>query len=789
MSDAEMLEKLESSFETLSKERNAIVVPLHDIVKKSGFAPNQAKKCEGLLRNSCLYKLDSKKEGILVNKKNFKPMEPTMQNQQPTNTPTKIHDRIERIINALAQGLYEKGDAVRLALLTAIAGESIFFLGKPGYAKSMIASRLQQAFKSNGGGEAKYFEYLMNQFSTPEDIFGPISLKALNGEGENKEEEYKRIIKNMLPEADIAFLDEIWKASAAIQNTLLTIINERKYRNGNKMIDVPLKALFAASNELPAKNRGLEALFDRFIMRLIVVPIQDEDEFFEMVDEPSSQEFKLPADVEPILVDEWNSWKEKIDEVALSPEAKAVISAIRKELIVRNDAMSEEDEQNGELFEVSDRRWKKIVRVLKTSAFLNGRDQIDLMDCQLIEYCIWSTDKQQKQTRDIVEKCIKQNGLESDAAINEINEQIEDFEKKINEIWFCKEDDKPLMYKMQDECMAYKIIHPQRIESYEEITPEYICESYKHTDSGYDRQGAYYDSKGIRLGDYDFYLKEGSVNLNGKYVNWIDGYRGISYSAEIAMKAGGLTQKEFSNIAQATLQKKFTMDFYNPIASWIASEVAKLKEKKNGNVIPFKTNLFANQEYNSVITAKIDEAIRELQDAGIALDKQRERYFNSKLDGEFTVGDVILNNGVVFSAAEINLLTTELKKAIVAVVCIVNEKTYAIGLDQYRDSWDNIVNVASDYGKEHGLPDKYSFGWEIPDKNQLNQIWENREIINKSLNAIGGDVESLDPEEYWSSTAYNGSAAFCQHFDDGKVDHTTKDHEFAIAIIREWTEE
>ena len=77
----------------------------------------------------------------------------------------------------------------------------------------------------------------------------------------------------------------------------------------------------------------------------------------------------------------------------------------------------------------------------------------------------------------------------------------------------------------------------------------------------------------------------------------------------------------------------------------------------------------------------------------------------------------------------------------------------------------------------------------IPDKNQLNQIWENREIINKSLNAIGGDVESLDPEEYWSSTAYNGSAAFCQHFDDGKVDHTTKDHEFAIAIIREWTEE
>ena len=205
---------------------------------------------------------------------------------------TNKHDRIKSLRDALSEGLYEKDEAVRLALLTAIAGESIFFLGAPGCAKSMIARRVVQAFKADGNKGLKYFETLLNQFSTPEEVFGNMSLKALNGELEDengeKEEKYLRLTKNMLPEADIAFLDEIWKASPAILNTLLTIINERKFHNGGKVEDVPLKALFAASNELPAKDRGLEALYDRFILRLCVGYIQNEDNFFDMIEGEST---------------------------------------------------------------------------------------------------------------------------------------------------------------------------------------------------------------------------------------------------------------------------------------------------------------------------------------------------------------------------------------------------------------------------------------------------------------------------------------------------------------------
>lgn len=704
---------------------------------------------------------------------------------------TNKHDRIEKLLDVLGSGLYEKETAVKLGLLTALAGESMFMLGAPGCAKSMITRRIKEAFKADNKDGVKYFETLLNQFTTPEEVFGNISLKALNGElpdeNGNKKEEYRRLTEGMLPEADIAFLDEIWKASPAILNTLLTIVNERKFHNGSKVMNVPLKALFAASNELPAKGKGLEALYDRFIFRLPVDFIKNEDDFFEMIDQPAHEEFKLNDEDKKLLISntELKEWSKEIDKVTLSEVSKQVISAIRKEMTLLNDAMSDENKKNGELFEVGDRRWKKIAHILKTSAFLNDRNEVDLMDCSLIENCIWGTEKQQKKAKEIVEKCLKENGIPCDSAIEDIQEQIEDFTAKIDEEWF---ELTPKLYDMQDGHKAYKIENPKEISFADQrVTPYYVCGDFKW--SGYDdRKGMLYDTNGNKLGpNYSFSFSEFKVSKDS--VTWTDWWDNYHYGSSDAIHTFNIEMfhgelKKFSDISHSTLQKNFTKANYTPISNYIKNEIDKLKEQKEKDAVPFKANLFADQSYNTSITSKIDDSIKDLEDKQVELDKQKARYYSDDLEPELSVGDVILNDGSIFTAKEIKNLSDEQKENIIAVVCIADESKYAIGLNQYSKKWTEMKQCSIDYSNK--VADDYSKGWIVPKIELLQKIWENRDVINKSLKAVSGDI--LDGKEYWSySETEDKSAAMYMAFDDrGHQDHTTKDHEYTVCLIRDW---
>lgn len=316
-----------------------------------------------------------------------------------------LKTRFRNLLTYLNTGLFEKENAIRLSLLCAIAGESIFFLGPPGTAKSMISRRLQKAFK----GETKYFEYLMNEFSTPDEICGPVSLKSL------EHDSYIRKTEGFLPTANIAFLDEIWKSGPAILNTLLTLINEKKFHNGSKVEKVPLKILLAASNELPAKDSGLEALYDRFIIRLMVNPVTNKNDFISLI--TSTTKENLSEDFETsnlISLDEIEKWQIHIDKVEVPEAVLEVIHSIRDSIANYNESLKIQKNKNGkndvdDFLEdeeetaieeeknpiyVSDRRWKKIIHILRTSAFINDRNTVDLTDCSLIWNCLWSTQEE-----------------------------------------------------------------------------------------------------------------------------------------------------------------------------------------------------------------------------------------------------------------------------------------------------------------------------------------------------------------------------------------------------------
>lgn len=321
-----------------------------------------------------------------------------------------IKQRITKILAEMSKGIYERNRELGLALLSAVAGESIFLLGKPGVAKSLVARRLKMAFS-----DSHCFEYLMSRFSTPDEIFGPVKISQLK-----ENDTYERQTKGYLPEADVVFLDEIWKAGPAIQNSLLTIINEKIFHNGNKEIKVPMKALVSASNELPADGEGLDALWDRFLVRLVVDCIQDKTSFEKMISGSAVNEDVIIS--EPITADEFREWQHEIEEIAIHKNIFDVINSIRIQIAAYN---SEKEEK--EQIYISDRRWKKIVRLMKAAAFLNGNEQITTAQCWLISDCLWNNTSQIKSVNEIVSNAIGGSGL----PINEIKASLQ---AKIDEI-------------------------------------------------------------------------------------------------------------------------------------------------------------------------------------------------------------------------------------------------------------------------------------------------------------------------------------------------------------------
>lgn len=389
-------------------------------------------------------------------------------------------ERFKQLLGEMNRGIYEKETEISLSLLAALAGESIILLGPPGVAKSMVARQLKTAFR-----EAQSFEYLMSRFSTPDEIFGPVSIQKLK-----TSDTYERAMEGYLPTVDVVFLDEIWKAGPAIQNTLLTVINEKIFRNGNREMHLPLKLLVAASNELPAKGEGLEALWDRFVIRIESRPIKLEKNFRAMLLD-SHADFLGPTDFTDstdfsgftgglghadfadnadfsdlkITSEEYAEWTEKICKIGVKEEVLDAISAIRKSLRAVN---VDEAAERRNIY-VSDRRWKNIVRLLRTSAFMQDREEVDICDLLPIYHCLWQEPEERDAIRNIVIRALfspfadklvemknalaedikyhrvrrnPEDGRDYEGEIENLSDGLTSLEKQLGENLFASADDK-----------------------------------------------------------------------------------------------------------------------------------------------------------------------------------------------------------------------------------------------------------------------------------------------------------------------------------------------------------
>lgn len=272
------------------------------------------------------------------------------------------------------------------SLLAVLSGENLLFLGPPGTAKTQLAKSICQIIE---GGN--FFNYLLTSFSTPEEIFGPLSLKAL------EEDEFRRNINGCLPTAHVALLDEIFKASSAILNSLLTILNERKYHNGKEIVDVPLLSVFGASNELPEEDESLEALYDRFLFRYRLSYIQDDENFKNLL-------FREPEGFRPsssIQVSEIEKLRKNANSLPVDPDVEIIITELRKNLQLQE-------------IEISDRRWKRIVQVLKVAACSSGCPAVDRTMALLLQHMLWNLPEERETIRKTVFKLVVSGGTNTE---------------------------------------------------------------------------------------------------------------------------------------------------------------------------------------------------------------------------------------------------------------------------------------------------------------------------------------------------------------------------------------
>lgn len=293
------------------------------------------------------------------------------------------------LCKALEGQFAERSGAIRALGRAFLAGEHAFLLGEPGTGKSLLVRTFAQALGLS------YWEHLMTRFSTPEELFGPLSITQL------QKDRYTRAMDGYLPRAEVAFLDECWKANGGILNALLTITNERVFHDDGKPVSCPLVSLVGASNELPESESELGALYDRFLVRLVTNYVSDRGAFETMLFGAS------PA--VPTLAIDLRAEQKAARAVEIPDDVRVAIVDLRYKA---RDAG----------YKVSDRRWRQCVALVRASAHLEGRTVASVDDLECLEDVLWRAPEERVAVAKLIQEISNPDGAKAVQALDEARE-------------------------------------------------------------------------------------------------------------------------------------------------------------------------------------------------------------------------------------------------------------------------------------------------------------------------------------------------------------------------------
>lgn len=268
----------------------------------------------------------------------------------------KVRKSFVQIRADLESAYRERSGAIECIILAALAGCHALLIGPPGTAKSALFFSFLSSFT-----DARKFQTLVTKFGTEDEYFGPVKLSAL------KNDQWERNLDGRLAAVECAFMDEVFKGSDSLLNTLLSAMNERLYKGQS----IPLRMLVGASNELP-QEEILAAVYDRFLLRDVVDYIEADATWMDLMLAPPKY---APAAF--VTLAEWDAARAAVDAVVLPPHVVQTMLAIRKNL-----------KEAGVV--ASDRRWLALTRVLRAAAWLDGETEVGMDHLQILRFGLWN---------------------------------------------------------------------------------------------------------------------------------------------------------------------------------------------------------------------------------------------------------------------------------------------------------------------------------------------------------------------------------------------------------------